>query len=201
MNMKKNIVLSNGKVEEMNIEGVLAQFDKQIRRTIIDYIGYDAFMANEEDMLQEGYIQCWKAFETYNEKNCFSTHLTWTIKGRLQALVKAKSTKKRDMSDFKIVNIDSETSFDSTKTIQDYIADDNIHIENEFQDRQLLEFLLDNIKNEEIQFLYLNLGLITITEIAKQTGTSKANISYKNKRFKAKLQNILLEYNAEVKNK
>ena len=105
------------------------------------------------------------------------------------------------MSDFKIVNIDSETSFDSTKTIQDYIADDNIHIENEFQDRQLLEFLLDNIKNEEIQFLYLNLGLITITEIAKQTGTSKANISYKNKRFKAKLQNILLEYNAEVKNK
>ena len=62
-------------------------------------------------------------------------------------------------------------------------------------------FLLDNIKNEEIQFLYLNLGLITITEIAKQTGTSKAKISYKNKRFKAKLQNILLEYNAEVKNK
>ena len=59
MNMKKNIVLSNGKVEKMNIEGVLAQFDKQIRRTIIDYIGYDAFMANEEDMLQEGYIQCW----------------------------------------------------------------------------------------------------------------------------------------------
>ena len=201
MNMKKNIVLSNGKVEKMNIEGVLAQFDKQIRRTIIDYIGYDAFMANEEDMLQEGYIQCWKAFKTYNEKNCFSTHLTWTIKGKIQALVKAKRTQKRDMSDFKIVNIDSETSFDSTKTIQDYIADDNIHIENEFQDRQLLEFLLDNIKNEEIQFLYLNLGLITITEIAKQTGTSKANISYKNKRFKTKLQNILLEYNAEVKNK
>ena len=201
MNMKKNIVLSNGKVEKMNIEGVLAQFDKQIRRTIIDYIGYDAFMANEEDMLQEGYIQCWKAFKTYNEKNCFSTHLTWTIKGKIQALVKAKRTQKRDMSDFKIVNIDSETSFDSTKTIQDYIADDNIHIENEFQDRQLLEFLLENIKNEEIQFLYLNLGLITITEIAKQTGTSKANISYKNKRFKTKLQNILLEYNAEVKNK
>ena len=173
MNMEKNIVLSNGKVEKMNIEGVLAQFDKQIRRTIIYYIGYD----------------------------CFSTHLTWTIKGKIQALVKAKRTQKRDMSDFKIVNIDSKTSFDSTKTIQDYIADDNIHIENEFQDRQLLEFLLDNIKNEEIQFLHLNLGLTTITEIAKQTGTSKANISYKNKRFKAKLKNILLEYNAEVKNK
>ena len=28
--------------------------------------------------------------------------------------------------------------------------------------------------------------MITITEIAKQTGTSKANISYKNKRFKLK---------------
>ena len=66
-----------------------------------------------------------------------------------------------------------------------------------------IEFVVKygHIKNEEIQFLYLNLGLITITEIAKQTGTSKANISYKNKRFKTKLQNILLEYNAEVKNK
>lgn len=192
--MKKNIVLSNGNVVEMGIEQVLTQFEKQIRRTIIDYIGFDAFENDEEDLMQEGRIQCWKAFESYNEKNCFSTHLTWTLKGRLQAIVKARATKKRDAGDFKMVNIDSETSFDSTKTIQDYIADESIAFEEEFGNKEMMRYLLLNISEDEHQLLMLNMGMKTVTEIAKETGTSKANISFKNKRFKQKLAKILNEF-------
>lgn len=192
--MKKNIVLSNGNVVEMGIEEVLNQFEKQIRRTTIEYIGFDAFENDEEDLMQEGRIQCWKAFETYNEKNCFSTHLTWTLKGRLQALVKAKATQKRNMKDFKTVNIDSEVSFDSNKTVQDYIADENIAFVEEFENKEMTSLLLANINEDEQDLLLLNMGLITVTEIAKKTGTSKANISFKNKRFKQKLAKILADY-------
>lgn len=193
--MKKNIVLSNGNVIEMGIEQVLAQFDKQIRRVIIEYIGFDAFDANEEDLMQNGRIQCWKAFETYNEKNCFSTHLTWSLKGMLQQLVKNKKAQKRDSGSFKMVNIDSETSFDSTKSIQDYIADDSVNYESDFQDKELMKYLLKNIKEEEHIYLMLNLGYTTVTKLAEKTGTSKANISYKNKRFKANLLNLMNKYN------
>ena len=196
--MKKNIVLSNGNVIEMGIEQVLAQFDKQIRRVIIEYIGFDAFEAGEEDLMQNGRIQCWKAFETYNEKNCFSTHLTWSLKGMLQQLVKNKKAQKRDSGSFKIVNIDAETSFDSTKSVQDYIADESVNYESDFQDKELMKYLLKNIKEEEHIYLMLNLGYTTVTKLAEKTGTSKANISYKNKRFKANLLNLINEYNKNI---
>lgn len=193
--MVKNIVLSNGNVVEMGIEQVLTQFDKQIRRVIIEYIGFDAFEANEEDLMQSGRIQCWKAFKTYNEKNCFSTHLTWSLKGMLQQLVKNKKAQKRSVGDFKIVNIDAETSFDSSKSVQDYIADESVHFEDEFQNKELIKYLLENIDESEHPYLALNLGYTTVTKLAQKTGTSKANISYKNKRFKAKLAKILVDYN------
>lgn len=196
--MKKNIVLSDGSIIRMGIEQVLEHYNKQIRRTIINYIGFDAFEADKEDLMQEGEIQCWRAFETYNEENCFSTHLTWTIKGKLQALVKQKATQKRNNEEFQIVNIDSETSFDSNKTVQDYIADDRVHFEEEFTNKEMMKFILDNIDKNEHDLLMLNLGLKSVTEMANESGTSKANISYKNKRFKKKLASILQQYNTEL---
>lgn len=196
--MKKLIILTNGQTRqavEMNFEEVLYKYKNLIRRTIIECVGFEVFNQNEKDFMQEGNISCWKAYETYDQEHCFSTHLKWNLKGRFQQLVKAKKTQKRDGSAFKYVNIDDTTSFDNTKTYQEYIPDDSIDIENEFVNKAFMHYLTSQLKNEELDLLYLNLGLTTVTKLAEKTNTSKANISYKNKRFKTKLANILKNYN------
>lgn len=196
--MKKLIISTKGEQtveKEMTFEEVLTKFSKQIRRSIINFIGFENFQKNEEELMQQGNIMCWLAFKTYDEKHCFSTHLEWQLKGKLQQLVKAKKAKKRSSEDFSFVNINDATSFDSSKTYEEYIPDESISFTQEYEDSEMMKYLLSQIKEEEKDLLALNLGYITVTELAEKTGTSKANISYKNKRFKAKLVKFLTIYN------
>ncbi len=196
--MKKLIILTNGQerqAKEMTIEEVITNYSKLIRRTIITYVGYEVFSNNAENLMQEGNIICWKAFESYDEQHCFSTHLEWQLKGRLQQIVKAKKTKKRDDESFKTVNINDSTSFDSTKTYEEYIADESITFEEEHQSNELIKYLKTQIKEDELDLLSLNLGYTTITELAAKTGKTKASVSYRNKRFKSKLVKIITNYN------
>lgn len=188
--MKKSIVMSNNTVVEMSFEEAMNEFKGLIIRVAKTYKG----MNLTEDDMQEGYLGLWKAFTTYDEKHCFSTHLTWKLKERFQHLKSAEVSMKRYTGDKSFVNMDFDLG--DGNTVGSMIADeDSTNFERNVFDRELILYIKSNLSDFEMDLLSFNLKQIKATEIIEKYETTKQNVSNKNARFKVKLRKLIDSYN------
>ena len=188
--MKKLIVMSNNEVKEMDFEETMEQYKGLIIRIAKRYKGINL----TEDDMQEGYLGLWKAFTTYDEKHCFSTHLTWKLKERFQHLKSAEVSGKRDKREKTFVNL--EYDLGDGNTVGNMIPDENSSkFENDIFDRDIIRYIKDNLNEFEMDLLAFNLKYIKATDIIEKYDTTKQNVSNKNARFKVKLRKLIEDYN------
>ena len=188
--MKKRILRSNGKTEVMDFEMVMESYKNLVAKIAKRYKGLDI----TEDDMQEGYLGLWKAFTTYDEKHCFSTHLTWKLKERFQHLKSAEVSSKRDTREKTFVNL--EYDLGDGNTVGSMIPDENSsNFENDIFDRDIIRYIKDNLNEFEMDLLAFNLKYIKATDIIEKYDTTKQNVSNKNARFKVKLRKLIEDYN------
>jgi len=195
--MMKTIVKSNGLSERMNFEQVMVEFKGIITKMIKKYYGLNVGVIDMEDLMQEGYMAMWKAFDTYNEENCFSTHLTWKLRERFTHLTVNATQEKRDSSKYKMINLEFEIdgNGDKNTTIQDVVADEKVNIEKSITESGLIKFIKENLNEFELKLLLVNLGELKLVDLANEMNVTRQNVSQRNKKFKIKLKALIEEYN------
>lgn len=196
--MKKFIVRNSRNGLEsrmMGIEEVLEEFRGQAYKKMQEY--KKGGIITEDDR-QELDIVIFKAFQSYDEKHCFSTHLGWQLRSFLTEYRSYATCQKRNPQKYEFYSLDYTSSADDNKEVEMYgmLADDENVIEAKSIDKDLLRFIVSRLNPTERQLLAVSLGLKDLIEVAREAGTSKQNISNKNKRFKTKLLQLIQEYNA-----
>lgn len=194
--MTKTILFSNGTQKEMNIEEVLTTFRGL---SITTFLKARNGANPSEDERQELDIVIFKAFQTYDEEHCFSTHLIWKLRQYLAHTTVNAKRQKRDTTGIEFIDLDFKvrTGRDGTPfEIHELIEDEHASFENRVMDRDFISFIVSNLDEFEMKLLAVILGNMRIVDLAEEYNTSKQNINGKNRRFKAKLLNLINEYNA-----
>lgn len=191
--MKKTIVTKNETVE-MTFEEVLTAYRPFAMKCLNKY--KNGGIVTEDDK-QEIDIVIFKAFNDYNEVNCFSTHLVWKLKQYFTHMATNAKRKKRDNSQFEILNLDMAVGKDGEGqiSIHELLTDERANFEESFQDKEFIKFIASNINEAETKLLAVLLGSIRLIDLAQAQNTSKQNINGKLKRFKVKLADLINTYN------
>lgn len=194
--MKKLIVDLKGKENVlMSYEEVLKKYEpllnKYAKRITIPGYGY-------EDILQEGSIALWEAFNTYDEKNAFIVHANWTIKDKLSNLCKkmTKTGKRGNEYDF-LLSLDYEDGGEDSKSLSETIQDD-FNIEEDYLNKDFLKFINDVIKDDmDKVIIQVVFGNKKNGQVAEELGISKHLVTTRARRLKESLQKSLVRYNPE----
>lgn len=187
--MKKNILKSNGEVISMTFEEVMDSYKGLIVKVAKTYKG----MFLTEDDMQEGYLGLWKAFSSYDEQHCFSTHAMWMVRQRFAHLKKIETSPKRDTRGKDIIHM--EFDLGDGNELGDMLEDLESQFEQSIIDRDVIQYIKNNLSPIEMDLLAFNLGYVQAIEIAHKYNTTKSNISNKNAAFKAKLKKLIQKYN------
>lgn len=187
--MTKNIIFKNGISKEMTFEEVMVTFKKLVIKIAKKYKG----LRMTEDDIQEGYLALWKAYETYNEIHCFSTHATWVLMSKFAHLVSYETSPVRDTTDKKFVSLDY--TFEDGGKVEELISDVNSDFHQSILDSELLLYIKSNLTDFEIELLAFNTGYITCKYICEKHELSKSCVSNRNARFKVKLRKLIEVYN------
>ena len=187
--MKKNIKMSNGQVITMDFEMAMKQYNNLVARIAKKYRGIDI----DEDDMQEGFLGLWKAFSTYDEEHCFSTHATWWVKQRFQELKSKEIAARRDTRNKTFVNM--EFDLGDGNRLGDMIEDTNAQFEDDVLNSDFIQYIKSKLNESEMDLLIYNLGYVQVIQLAKKYGVTKAAITNRNAKFKIKLQKLIAEYN------
>lgn len=188
--MIKKIVMSNGTAVEMTFEEAMNQYTGLVIRIAKKYKGIDF----TEDDMQEGYLGLWKAFTTYDEVHCFSTHATWIVRQRFQHLKVIELSARRDTRDKVFLNM--EYDLGDGNQVGSLIPDESSNFEQDILDSDIIQYVKRNLNEMEMDLLAFNLGYVQAKQLVEKYQTTKQNIANKNARFKLKLQKLILKYNA-----
>ena len=196
--MKKRIVFGDGTIRLMECdEEFLNCFRGQAVKRLKEYKNGGKIT---EDDYQELDIVIFKTFLSYNEVNCFSTHLEWKLKQYFVHKATNASRKKRDSSKYKMLNLDFDlknNSGDAENNLHELLADEGTsNLQKDIIDREFIDFLHSNLNEFELKLLAVNLKAMRLVDLAAEQNTSKQNINSKNKRFKKKLLALIEEFNA-----
>lgn len=190
----KKLIVSNKGSKFMGIEEVLEEFRGFACKTYL--ILSKGFVVNEDEK-QELDIIIFKAFQTYDEKHCFTTHLVWHIRKYVKQRLSFITTQKRDMSKYQMLNFDYsiDNGDDSNTSLHDLISDDSINVESTCIDIELINFIRSNLKPLELRLLEVNLDKISLKQMAEELNTSRQNVNNMNSRFKKKLLKLMKKFN------
>lgn len=194
--MKKKIIFGDGtsKIMEFN-EEFLNKFRRLAVSEFAKYREGSVLDVTEDEKQELDYV-IYKAFEKYNEKNAFSTLLVWAVKSYGHALANKNKSKKRNSSDFTFINLDYtlDNGDNSNDNMHSLIADDSMnHFELENSD--LINYIKERCNKTEKVLLLALLNKITLSDVARITKTSNANISHAKKRMLKRLEKWIYEYN------
>ena len=187
--MKKLIVMSNNEVKEMNFEETMEQYKGLIIRIAKRYNGINL----TEDDMQEGYLGLWKAFTTYDEEHCFSTHATWKIRQRFQELKSREVAARRSTIGKTFVNM--EFDLGDGNQVGDMIEDENAQFEENILNSDFIAYIKANLNESEMDLLAYNLGYVKVDDLAKKYNIRKSGVTNRNARFKIKLEKLIADYN------
>lgn len=193
--MKKLIIINNGENKLMGIEEVLKNFRGIV---ITSFKKHKNGGIITEDELQELDIVIFKAFQTYDEEHCFTTHLIWKLKQYITHISTNAKRQKRDTSNYEILNLDMKiggSKGDKEMELHEMLADSNDFVSS-YIDREFIKFIASNLNEFELKLLAINLGNGRIVDLAEEMGTTKQNISNRNRKFKIKLKQLIDEFNA-----
>ncbi|MEK4130189.1 sigma-70 family RNA polymerase sigma factor [Solibacillus sp. FSL W8-0474] len=188
----KKIILSND-VKVMTFEEVLKQFTPMINRVASIFINkfvYD----DKEEIEQELQIATWKAYQSYNGKYAFSTHLTYQLKSvtgnRAQILTAEKRTTR------KVLSMNATLFDEESSTVENIIAQED-YINEKMVATEMMKVIMNNL-NEREQ-LELNCLLypkeFSSTKLSEKLGISRQAANQRVGKLKTKLQRLLIENN------
>lgn len=187
--MKKRILRSNGKTEVMDFEMVMESYKNLVAKIAKRYKGLDI----TEDDMQEGYLGLWKAFTTYDEEHCFSTHATWKIRQRFQELKSREVAARRSTMGKIFVNM--EFDLGDGNQVGDMIEDENAQFEENILNSDFIAYIKANLNESEMDLLAYNLGYVKVDDLAKKYNIRKSGVTNRNARFKVKLEKLIADYN------
>lgn len=187
--MIKNILKSNGETVQMNFEDVINNYSGLVVKIARRYRGLNL----TEDDMQEGYLGLWKAFDSYDEKHCFSTHATWQVRQRFQYLKTLETSPVRDTRGKEFVHM--EYDLGDGNTLGNVIVDEKSEFEQDILNSDIIQYIKENLNELEMDLLAFNLGYVQAKYIVEKYNTTKQNIANKNARFKVKLQKLIENYN------
>lgn len=196
--MIKNIIFGDGTVIPMEFNGDLIKRFENLAKLTFAKARKGLIQDITPDEEQEIYIQLYKSFERYNEKNAFSTLVVWDMKSLASRLKKEKEAQKRDTGDFKFVDLDfklSNGSGEGEKSIHDVVADNTVDIEREYEDMELIDFLTTKLNPTEVALIPVLLGEKRDTQVVNELGKSKTSISNSKSRLMKKLPVLIEEFN------
>lgn len=187
MNILKTIVKSNAKTEVMDFEDVMKDYGNMIYKMAHKYTnGYDF-----EDLMQEGYIVLYETFLSYNEVNCFSTHLTWQLRKRFTQLLVAKKAAIRNEDNLEIIHFDKKTE-DNNNDYYNSVLD--VQADSEFDhvlNRLVVESMMSKLDETEIELLNVLMGKMSGADLARKNNVTRQNISQQAKKLKNRLKILL----------
>ncbi len=187
--MIKNILKSNGETVQMNFEDVINNYSGLVVKIARRYRGLNL----TEDDMQEGYLGLWKAFTTYDEEHCFSTHATWKIRQRFQELKSREVAARRSTIGKTFVNM--EFDLGDGNQVGDMIEDENAQFEENILNSDFIAYIKANLNESEMDLLAYNLGYVKVDDLAKKYNIRKSGVTNRNARFKIKLEKLIADYN------
>lgn len=187
--MKKRILKSNGTVEVMDFEMVVESYKNLVARIAKRYKG----LYITEDDMQEGYLGLWRAFMTYDEEHCFSTHATWKIRQRFHEVKSRELAARRSTMGKTFVNM--EFDLGDGNQVGDMIEDKNAQFEEDVLNSDFITYIKTNLNESEMDLLAYNFGYVKAEDLAKKYNIGISGITNRNARFKVKLEKLISDYN------
>ncbi|HAU85116.1 MAG TPA: hypothetical protein DCW90_06335 [Lachnospiraceae bacterium] len=98
-----------------------------------------------------------------------------------------------------ILNLDMKVSDGkggNEMDLHEMLTDDAASFEDKLMDQAFIAYIASNLDDFEMKLLAVNLGNMRVIDLADEYNTSKQNINNKNRRFKAKLLQLINDFNA-----
>lgn len=190
----KKLIISKGKYRLMNIDEVLEEF-RPAAYTL--FKKYSKCSNMTEDDIQELDITIFKAFQTYDEKHCFTTHLSWQI--RRYITVKTRTfLKSMNGQGFEIKNLDHIIGEDTA--LHELIGDDKIDIEFDIIQNDFIRYIKEKSNIVEQGLVDVYLGKMTMSALAKQINRTPQTVCKANSKFKKRLTGLMKRYDRNLFN-
>lgn len=184
---KERAFLSFEEICEMN-KGLIKKISNEYYPTFEKFGDFD-----KEDLYQEAYTALWIAFEKYDEtKNyAFSTLATHCIENAFNIIIKARNRQKRK-GDTDRIFLDKKVSDGEKENTDAYNLLIKDNFENEFLENKLLSEIYNQLDEREKLYLLVLTDEIKAVKLAEHLGVSRAAISKNIKKFKIKIEPLVM---------
>jgi RNA polymerase sigma factor (sigma-70 family) len=190
---RKNIVLAGGVVKAMNFEEVLNQFKDMINRAANETLGKIFYNKPErEDLIQELNLQCWEAYERYDEKHAFSTYLHYRLQLGVNKYTMGNYAKKRQNNGISSLDEPLKGKNGQDMSLAEKIGEfDGEMLSFEF--REFLVYLEKILSDDELMILtsMLNKKDFSVADLAIEWGVSRVTANNRFRKFKERLAGIM----------
>lgn len=191
--MKKNIILTGGVIKSMDFEEVLKQFKDMINRAANETLGKIIYNKPErEDLIQELNLQCWEAFERYDEQHAFSTYLHYRLQLGVNKYTMGNYAKKRQNNGLTSLNETIKGEGGKEVEISDRIGEvDEEIVSLEF--REFLIYLEKVLSGDELMILtsLMNKKDFSVADLAIEWGISRVAANNRVRKFKERMAGIM----------
>ncbi|WP_294402482.1 hypothetical protein [uncultured Clostridium sp.] len=189
--VKEIKTISKG-IRLMSLEEVFAEFEPMIKQ-FAGQCSKEISTSNYEwcDYYQFGAQSLCEAYDEYKvEKGCFSTLLVYKLKGMKSIIKSNLFAQKRGGGCDEFTSLDDTENKDTIKTIKDASAYEEPGFI-EFEDRELISWLLSKLSDNEKRTLNFMLGDRTSVEESTVIGISRMTIHRRKLKLKEKIKIIL----------
>lgn len=191
--MKKNIILSNGIVKEMNVEEVLEQFKPLIRKFAYQ-CSRESRSQDIQDYEQIARITIFECFNDYDEEHAFTTRLIIKLKGERSKIMSYDNTRKLSST----ILIDTKNMSEYNKQICDSFNNKyNNNSNNNFDYDVILNDTLEQLtESERDMYYHVILCGMSVSRYGAKIGASRQCQHYRYKKLLNKLKKIYLKLEA-----
>lgn len=195
----KKLIIVNAKTKErklMTFEEVAVQYEGLLKKEVSGYLPtFEKFGdVDFEDLLQEGSMALWEAYQRYDEtKNyAFSTLATHYIQTQFNAIIKARGTQKRQSNNHK-VSLDEKISDGEKESMEKYNLLISEHFEDDLLESLLLKEIRESLTEREKMYLLVLIDEIKAARLAEELGISRAAVSKNLSKFKIKIEQMIVK--------
>lgn len=188
--MTKTIILSNGVAKQMTFEEVLKQFTPMINKAANIFLNKFSNVDREE-IMQDLEIAAWEAYESYNGKFAFSTHLTYQLKSVTGNHAQKITAQKR--TSLGVLSMNSTIGDTEDLTLEDMFAEEDYTAESMIAG-EMMELILKNLderEKEELRCLMYPKEF-GVTKLAELRGITRQATNQRVNKTKAKIQQLLI---------
>lgn len=188
----KKLIISKDKARLMNIDEVLEEFRPAAYKL---FKKYSKCTDVTEDDIQELDIAIFKAFQSYDEKHCFSTHLTWKVRRYITSKTRIFLRSMYGQG-FEIKNLDYV--IDENTALHELISDDSVNIEFDSIQSDLINYIKEKSNIVEQGLVDVYLGEMTMAALAKKINRTPQTVCMASTKFKKRLTGLMKRYDRNL---